>query len=219
MSSRPRSSRFSKSLKAKANVATDTVTYGHKDIITAFEFSENGRLVTGSTDNTVIVWDIEKGAILHIFKGHSGPINFVSFSPDGTKIVSASQDQFVRVWNLDTNQCDRYYEMPGSEAVKARFSSSGRKIVAENRYRDLVIWDVNTMDRLPWDMSKRYKIYEPNANGKSRVRQRISNDDADIISFTPDTNLILGRFVYSLSDFEMEIVFERENVHFLKWMK
>ena len=31
---------------------------------------------------------------------HSGDINSVAFSPDGTKIVSGSDDQTIKVWDL-----------------------------------------------------------------------------------------------------------------------
>ena len=31
---------------------------------------------------------------------HSGDINSVAFSPDGTKIVSGSGDQTIKVWDL-----------------------------------------------------------------------------------------------------------------------
>ena len=31
---------------------------------------------------------------------HSGDINSVAFSPDGTKIVSGSDDQTIKVWDF-----------------------------------------------------------------------------------------------------------------------
>ena len=36
--------------------------------------------------------------------GHGGPVNSVSFSPDGTRIVSGSDDNTVRVWDAVTGE-------------------------------------------------------------------------------------------------------------------
>ena len=35
---------------------------------------------------------------------HSGDINSVAFSPDGTKIVSGSDDQTIKVWDFGAQE-------------------------------------------------------------------------------------------------------------------
>ena len=62
-------------------------------------FSPDGsRIVSGSQDNTVRVWDSQTGVELMKLEGHTSYVTSVSFSPDGSRIVSAG-DYTVRVWD------------------------------------------------------------------------------------------------------------------------
>jgi WD40 repeat protein len=40
------------------------------------------------------------------FKGHTGPVTSVAFSPDGKRIVSGSADKTIRVWNVETYEIE-----------------------------------------------------------------------------------------------------------------
>ena len=48
------------------------------------------RVMSGSDDKTVRVWNATSGEIEHVLEGHSGPVESVAFSPDGKYIVSGS---------------------------------------------------------------------------------------------------------------------------------
>jgi WD40 repeat protein len=62
-------------------------------------YSPDGtKVVSGSRDKRVRIWDTTTGAVLSHFQGHSGDVNAVSYSPDGTKVVSGSDDKTVRIW-------------------------------------------------------------------------------------------------------------------------
>ena len=58
---------------------------GHSDWVRSVAFSRNGtRIVSGSDDNTLQLWDAMSGAHLHTLNGHSSLVWSVAFSPDGT---------------------------------------------------------------------------------------------------------------------------------------
>merc|ERR1711991_222809 len=57
------------------------------------------KIVSGSDDNTIRVWNVDTGECILTLKGHTSYVLSVGFNHDGTKIVSGSDDNTIRVWN------------------------------------------------------------------------------------------------------------------------
>lgn len=72
-------------------------------------FSSDGtRIVSGSEDKILRVWDVTTGAqIGDPLYGHDHRVNSVAFSPDGTRIVSGSFDGTIRIWNATSFTLDQ----------------------------------------------------------------------------------------------------------------
>src|SRR6187549_2416986 len=66
---------------------------GHADEINTMMISHDNRhLVTGSDDQSVIVWDTRTGAQLHKIEGHRNPIRQAGFDKDDKYVISQDGD-------------------------------------------------------------------------------------------------------------------------------
>ena len=58
-------------------------------------------MVSGSEDETIIVWNVESGDKVRTLKGHPHFVNSVAITPDDKNIVSWSGDKTAKVWSMD----------------------------------------------------------------------------------------------------------------------
>jgi WD40 repeat protein len=70
--------------------------------LTTLQFSRDGtRFATGTEDGAVTVWDVATGAAVDQFRGHSGRVEGLAFSPDGATLYTVSPDKLLLAWDLD----------------------------------------------------------------------------------------------------------------------
>ena len=78
--------------------------------------------------------------------GHTGSVNDMAYSPDGTKLVTGSVDRSLRLWDLTRNR--QLTEWDTGEAVNSvAFSSDGTLIASLSGDKDVMVWDAGTRQR------------------------------------------------------------------------
>lgn len=120
---------------------------GHEGPVRAVAFSQDGsRIISGSQDNTVRLWNAEGGQLLKSFRGHDGAIRTVAFAESDQIILSGSHDNSIRKWNISEYEEIRVLQGQVLEGhvdsiLSAKFSSDGERIVTASRDRTARTWD------------------------------------------------------------------------------
>ncbi|KAK6971358.1 WD40 repeat-like protein [Favolaschia claudopus] len=119
---------------------------GHDSPVTSVAFSpDSQRIVSGSYDNTVHIWDAATGAAFGPLQGHVGPVTSVALSPDSQRIVSGSFDQTVRIWDAATGAAIREpLQGHDSWVTSVVFSPDSQHIVSGSYDNTVRLWDTAT---------------------------------------------------------------------------
>jgi len=80
----------------------DPQVIAHRNTVTTLAFDPTGRiLASGSSDATVILWDVPSFRPLRVLTGHTRAVRTLAFSPDGQRLATAGQDGSLRVWDVN----------------------------------------------------------------------------------------------------------------------
>ena len=125
----------------------ETLTFGSElgDVVTSLGLSVDGKkIVTGSIDKTVRVWETATGKLLQTLREHSDAVTGVAFSPDGKYFVSSSADRSLKVW--DANSGKRLYSVGAHDDVVTSldFSPNGRNLLTTSTDRSARVWNFGT---------------------------------------------------------------------------
>jgi WD40 repeat protein len=91
---------------------------GHEGTVMSVTFSSDGlQLLSGATDNTLILWDVESGNVVRRFPscdecdGHTRAVRSVSLSSDSQLALSGSDDGSVILWDVESGEILREFEL------------------------------------------------------------------------------------------------------------
>ncbi|CAJ0920966.1 unnamed protein product, partial [Mesorhabditis belari] len=106
----------------------------------SYHVSEDGKyIVCGGIDGTVRVWCGQNGAQLHVLRGHTGFVEYLSLH--GTTLVSGSPDETLRVWDIVDGRC---LHILAVEVWVNGVQFDGKRVVFVGLGFTVKVWNVHT---------------------------------------------------------------------------
>jgi len=91
---------------------------------------------------SIALWSVATGTEIARLAGHSGPVEGLAFSADGTLLASGGEDRIVRLWDARTG-APRWASAGHTDRVYAlAFSPDGSRLASGANDSTICLWDV-----------------------------------------------------------------------------
>jgi WD40 repeat protein len=144
---------------------------GHNADVKAVAFTSDGRyIISGSRDNTIRLWESDKGIQVRIFEGHTVSVNSIAISMDDKYIVSGGQDTTIRLWEKDSGKLIKTFKGHNNYVTSVAISPDQKYIVSGSQDKTMRLWSMKL--------------------GKEIRRFRKIKDVVESVDFSPNSKLI-----------------------------
>ena len=153
---------------------------GHTHTINAVAvFKEGKRVISGSKDKKLIVWDIESGEVLNTLEDHTNHINAVTVFQDDMRAISASSDCTLKVWDMENGKVLNTLKGHTYWVNAVAVFQDGKRAISASSDCTLKVWDMKN--------EKVLKTLEGHKSGVNAVV--LFKDDKRAISASSDHTL------------------------------
>lgn len=117
----------------------------HTSYATSVCLSADGRLaLTGSSDKTLKLWDVETGRCLQTFEGHLDAVTCVCLSGDGRYGLSGCMDKSLKLWDVASGSCLHTLNWHRDSVFSVCLSGDARYALSGSWDKWMKLWEVQT---------------------------------------------------------------------------
>ncbi|QLE57665.1 WD40 repeat domain-containing protein [Nostoc sp. TCL26-01] len=127
------------------NLRLSHTLIGHTDAVWSVIFSNDGKtVVSGSTDKTIKVWNLDTGEVISTLRGHRDVVRAMALSHDGQTLISGSGDKTIKIWDFQTLKLKRTLSHHASPVWSVAISPDGQTLVSGHEDGTINIWNFPT---------------------------------------------------------------------------
>jgi WD40 repeat protein len=146
---------------------------GNTTQIWSFDYAPSiQKLVAGSFDYKVRVWDCPTQNIDKLLEGHKKSVLAVAFSPDEKYIATGSLDKTVKIWVTETGKMIKSLDKHSDKIYAVKFHPSGKYFASCSNDKTIKLWDFESGEVLKTYFGHDYGVLD--------------------IAFTPDGNHLIS---------------------------
>ena len=121
---------------------------GHSGGVWAIALSADGnRLLSGSQDQTLKLWDAISGRLIDTLSGHQSWIRAVAISPDCQTLLSGSADGTLKIWQADAvgkYRCQQTHNAHSGPILSIAIHPDGQQIATGSTDHTIRLWNLKT---------------------------------------------------------------------------
>jgi len=155
---------------------------GHTEWVSCVRFSpniQNPIIVSAGWDKLVKVWNLTNCKLRTNLVGHTGYVNTVTVSPDGSLCASGGKDGTARLWDL--NEGRHLYSLDAGDIIHSLVFSPTRYWLCAATQQGIKIWDLETKT-LVADLNKNYPDFQAKTISPAAVSLAWSADGATLFA-------------------------------------
>jgi len=160
-----------------------TIDDGHQDWVSCVQFSPNASnpiIVSSGWDRVVKVWALtDEFKLRKNLAGHTGYINAVTVSPDGSLCASGGKDGTAMLWDL--NEGKHLYSLDAEDVINALTFSPNRYWLCAGTNAGIKIWDLESKNVVA-DLNKNYPEFGAKATNPACLSLAWSHDGATLFA-------------------------------------
>ena len=134
------------------------------------------KLLSGSHDNKIKLWDLNSGLIVKTFLGHDDWVYDLALSANKQYLFSCSMDNSVKIWDLKTTKTMATLKGHKEGVVCIDLSKDGSLLVSGGIDGKVIIWNTSTFE----------KVNEIQVSQQAILDVKLSMDNSKVVAAGSD---------------------------------
>jgi WD40 repeat protein len=115
----------------------------HSDWVRCLSFTPDGaKLVSGSFDKTIKVWQLATGAVIHTLADHPKGVFALAVSPDSRLLASGSWDDTIKLWNLESGKLLHNLVKHKASVRSLAIAPDSQTLISGSFDRTIELWQI-----------------------------------------------------------------------------